>query len=118
MGRATITVPTFSEYLTSEPGYTTLAPRKMVFPKPHYSITKHFHLVECDLIEISRIASFNDGYRFILYAIEGASRKCYAELIRDKRGATVAKAFETMLDRKMERHPDTVRTDRYFGYFM
>ena len=101
-----------STYLTSEPAYTTLAPRKMVFPKPHYSIAKYFHLVECDLIEISRVSQFNDGFRFIIYAIEGASRKCYVEPIADKRGTTVAEAFARMLDDKMEQCPDTVRTDR------
>lgn len=102
-----------SAYLTSEPGYTTLAPRRMIFPKPHYSIAKQFHLVECDLIEISRVARFNDGFRYILYAIEAASRMSYVEPIADKRGTSVARAFTRILDEKMEQHPDTVRTDRY-----
>lgn len=100
-----------SAYLTSEPGYTTLAPRKMIFPKPHYSIAKQFHLVECDLIEISRVSRFNDGFRYIVYAIEAAARMSFVEPITDKRGPTVANAFEKILER-MEQYPDTVRTDR------
>lgn len=101
-----------SQYLSSEPAYTQLAPRRMKFEKPHYSIAKLYHLVEADLIETGRVSQFNDGVRYILYTIEAGSRKCFARTLLDKTGASVAAAFRHLLDNEYAQTPETVRTDR------
>lgn len=101
-----------AQYLAAEPAYTQLAPRRQVFRKPHYSIAQLYHLVELDLIETGRVAAFNDGVRYILYAIEAGSRKCFVRPLHDKKGPTVARALRSMIDTEFAQIPETVRTDR------
>ena len=101
-----------AEYLAAEPAYTQLAPRRQAFKKPFYSVAQLYHLVELDLIETGRVADFNDGVRYILYAIEAGSRKCFVRPLQDKKGPTVARAFRSLLDGEFGQTPETVRTDR------
>lgn len=101
-----------SDYLTEEPAYTQLAPRREKFLKPFYSITKMYHLIEADLIETGRVAHLNDGVRYLLFAIEGASRLCAVYPLLNKEGASVAAGFKHLLDNEFGENPDTVRTDR------
>lgn len=101
-----------SEYLSSEPAYTQLAPRRQKFRKPHYSISKLYHLIEADLIETGRVSTHNDNVRYLLYCIEAGSRRCFVRPLLNKEGATVTRAFKSLLDTEFDQVPEIVRTDR------
>lgn len=102
-------------YVTQEHAYTQHAPRREKFPKPFYSMSKLWHLVESDLVETGRIENFNEGVRYLLLAIECTSRKLFVKPLKNKEGKTVTAAFKELLDTFPET-PDLVRTDRGSEY--
>jgi hypothetical protein len=62
-----------------------------------------------NLADMRNLASYNDGHSFILTCIDAFSRFGFAVPIRDKRGTTVAIAFDKIL---AERVPTVLQTDR------
>jgi transposase InsO family protein len=59
--------------------------------------------------DMRNFASYNDGFSYILTCIDVFSRYAFAIPIKDKRGSTVAAAFEKIFS---ERVPNMVQTDR------
>lgn len=101
-----------SRYLAEEPAYTQHAPVKKKFPKPFYSLTALYHLVETDLIETGRIAEFNQGVRYLLIAIECTSRKIFVVPMLNKEGETATRSFQQLLEKQFDQTPHVVRSDR------
>ena len=101
-----------SDYLKSQPAYTQHAPRRERYLKPFYSVPALYYLMEMDLFETGRIAHFNSGTRYILLCIEAASRKLFARTLPDKKGATVAKEIEYLIEHEFDQVPTNVRTDK------
>ena len=62
-------------------------------------IIKGLHdLGQSDLIEMQKFSRENKGYRYILCVINCLSKYAYAEPLTDKRGVTVTKAMEKILE--------------------
>ena len=64
---------------------------------------------QLDLMDMQGLASDNDGFRYVLTAIDVFSRYAWAAPIKSKGGAAVTEAFETITT---ERHPRYVQTDK------
>lgn len=67
--------------------------------------------LQTDLIDLAHIAKDNDGYRYLLTAIDVFSRKAFVEILKRKDCATVTNAFEAML-KKMGFQPKSVHSDQ------
>ena len=66
-------------------------------------------MFQADLAEMQHLSQFNDGYRYILTCIDVFSKVGYAVAVKDKRGPTIADAFEIIFAQKM---PVMLQTDR------
>ena len=64
---------------------------------------------QLDLMDMQALASHNDGFRYVVTAIDVFSRYAWATPTKTKGGAAVTKAFETMTT---ERQPCSVQTDK------
>ncbi|KAE8737730.1 hypothetical protein FOCC_FOCC016803 [Frankliniella occidentalis] len=103
-------------FLQATRAYTRTYPARKKIIQPFYSITQLWSLVEIDLITCIRVSEQNDHVKYILYAIEAGSRKCFVYPLKDKTGASVTKAFKHLLDSEFDRPPLRVRSD-YGGEF-
>jgi L-rhamnose mutarotase len=66
-------------------------------------------LFQADLADMRNLASSNDGNSYILTCIDVFSRYAFAVPVKDKRGSTVAAAFEKIF---AERVPNMLQMDR------
>jgi len=66
-------------------------------------------LFQADLADIQNLSRFNDGYQFILTCVDVFSKHAFAIPLKDKRGPSVADAFEKIFK---ERVPVLLQTDR------
>ena len=104
------------QYLTQEPAYTRHAPSREKFARPFYNLTELWHLVETDLLDVSRLANFNQGVRYLLLAIECTSRKLFVKPLKNKEGQTCAEAFEQLIEHEFDQLPHLIRSDRGSEY--
>jgi hypothetical protein len=49
-----------------------------------------------DLMDLVKFAKYNDGYRYILVVIDVFSKYLWLRKLKDNKGESVAKAFETI----------------------
>lgn len=59
--------------------------------------------LQADLIEMQPYEEENQGYRYILIVIDVFSKVAFAEPLKNKTGATVTKAMNSII-RKVQRH--------------
>jgi len=88
------------DFLSGIDGYSLHKPIRKVFPRRAVFSKGIADLVQADLVDLSHIAQYNDGHRFLLVAIDVFSKKCYVVPIKSKSGRTVASAFETILEKQ------------------
>jgi len=81
--------------LLKHPAYYFYRPARKIIKnrRPVVVHLPNFQLV-ADLIDVQRLAKENRGFRYILVAIDGFSRKLYAVPIKDKTGDTLVAAFK------------------------
>ena len=60
-------------------------------------------------MDMTKVAKYNDGYHYILLAIDIFSRYVWTVPLRDKSGNEVVHALSKIF---MERVPETVRSDK------
>jgi len=84
--------------LLKHPAYYFYRPARRIIKKrrPVVVHLPHFQLI-ADLIDVQRFSKENRGYRYILIAIDGFSRKMYAVPIKDKKGHTLVAATKSIL---------------------
>lgn len=51
-------------------------------------------LYQCDLVEIQKIAKYNDGFRYLMFTIDVFSRMLFVVPIRKKTGDEIVRAFK------------------------
>ena len=64
-----------------------------------------------DLADMQLISKFNKGFRFLLYVIDVFSKYAWVVLLKDKKGANIANAFQKVLD-KSKGKPNKVWVDK------
>jgi transposase InsO family protein len=96
-------------WLETQDTYTLHKPIVKNFPRRKTFAKGINDLFQADLADMRNLASHNDGYSYILTCIDVFSRFGFAVPIRDKRGSSVAIAFEKIL---AERVPNMLQTDR------
>ena len=64
-----------------------------------------------DLADMQLISKINKGFRFLLYVIDVFSKYAWVVLLKDKKGANIANAFQKVLD-KSKGKPNKVWVDK------
>ena len=72
-------------------------PFRKTFPRRKLKFAEEPLVFAMDLVDCQRYKDENDGYKYILVAIEGRSRKAYLRPMKDKSGASTFEAFEKIL---------------------
>ncbi len=92
-----ITLEDVRKYLHKQYTYTLHKPVRRKFLRNKMKSVGVDTNWQCDLCELQKIAKFNDGYRYLLCCYDVFSNHAWVELIKDKQGSTVAKAFALIL---------------------
>lgn len=100
------------EYLSTQDAHTLHRPVIRRFPRNRVVVNKIDDVWMLDLADVGNIASYNDGFRYILVAIDVLSKVLFVEPVRNKESRTVASAFDTILTRSWPRIPNMVCTDK------
>ena len=96
-------------WLETQDTYTLHKPLTKRFPRRKTFAKGIDDLFQADLADMRNLASYNDGFAYILTCIDVFSRYAFAEAVKDKRGSTVANAFEKIF---AIRAPNMLQTDR------
>jgi transposase InsO family protein len=102
-------VKTVKGWLETQDLYTLHKPVVKKFPRRKTFSKGIDDLFQADLADMRNSASSNDGNSYILTCIDVFSRYAFAMPVKDKRGSTVAAAFEKIF---AERVPNMLQTDR------
>jgi len=94
--------------LPSQDAYTLHKPTRRHFPRRKTFAKGIDDLFQADLADMQNLSRFNDGYRFILTCIDVFSKRAFAIPLKDKRGSSIADAFETIFK---DRVPVLLQTD-------
>jgi transposase InsO family protein len=102
-------VKTVKGWLETQDPYTLHKPVVKKFPRRKTFAKGIDDLFQADLATMQNLASSNDGNSHILTCIDVFSRYAFALPVKDKRGSTVAAAFEKIF---AQRVPNMLQTDR------
>ena len=64
-----------------------------------------------DLADMQLISKYNEGIRYLLCAIDLFSKYAFVVFLKDKKGTTVANAFQSILNNS-KRKPDKIKVDQ------
>jgi transposase InsO family protein len=100
---------TASDWLKTQDAYTLHKPLRKKFPRRKTFAKGIGDLFQADLVDMQSTSRSNDSHRFILTCIDVFSKKAYALPLRDKRGPTLAAAFDQIF---ADIVPNLIQTDR------
>ena len=100
---------TATDWLKTQDAYTLHKPLRKKFPRRKTFAKGINDLFQADLVDMQNVARYNDSYRYILTCIDVFSKRAFAVPLRDKRGPTLAAAFEKIF---AEAVPNMLQTDR------
>ena len=104
---------TFSQvktWLQSKDSYTLHKPVRYNFPRNRVIVTGIDDQWQADLVDISSLARFNRGYKFLLTCIDVFSRFAWVVPLKNKRGEPLVNGFQLILD--LGRSPEKLQTDK------
>ena len=85
------------QWLRRQFTYTLHHPARRRFNRNPTVVAGAGNQVQMDLVDLSMFASSNDGYRFILTAIDSFSKKAHTECLKNKAAGTVLKAVANVV---------------------
>jgi len=98
-----------SDWLTTQDAYTLHKPVRKTFARRKTFAKGILDLFQADLVDMQSLSRFNDSYRYILTCVDVFSKRAFAIPLYDKRGPTVADAFEKIFS---DSSPSFIQTDR------
>lgn len=102
-------VKTVKGWLETQDTYTLHKPVTKKFLRRKTYAKGINDLFQADLADMRNLSFRNDGYSYILVCIDVFSRYAFAIPVKDKRGMTVAAAFEKIFTKRV---PNMLQTDR------
>jgi len=85
------------EFLAKQNAYTLHKPRRIRFPRRKTYAKGIGDLYQIDLVDLSSLAPFNDGMRYLLTCIDVFTKRAWAVPLRTKSGREVINAYEKIL---------------------
>ena len=104
IGRARV-----KRWLMRQDVYSLFRPAKYNFAKRRIISTKRNYLWEVDLLDMVKYKKQNDGFSFILFAIDTFTRKLHTRALKSKKNDEVMEAFKSIF--QIEK-PKRIRSDR------
>jgi transposase InsO family protein len=98
-----------SDWLRTQDTYTLHKPLRKKFPRRKTFAKGINDLFQADLADMQSLSRSNDSHRFILVCIDVFSKRAFAVPLKDKRGPTLAVAFEKIFSNTV---PNMLQTDR------
>ena len=98
------------EWLESQDTYTLHKPIRRRFHRRRVVVYGIDHQWQADLVDVSRISSYNKGCKYLLTYIDVLSRYSWVISLKDKTGKTLVVAFTTIFE--SGRHPVRLQTDK------
>jgi hypothetical protein len=96
-------------FLRAQDAYTTHKPTRVRFPRRRTYAKGIDDLFQADLVDVSKISKYNDGYRYVLTCIDVFSKRAWGIALKTKSGPEVTSAFEKILD---DRKCNMLQTDK------
>ncbi|MEL7520265.1 MAG: DDE-type integrase/transposase/recombinase, partial [Cyanobacteria bacterium J06553_1] len=81
-------------WLRSQPTYTLHKTRRLRFPMARYYVRKPNLQFQSDLVDYSKFASHNKGYKYMLMIMDLFTRQAWAFPLKTKSGKEVASIFQ------------------------
>ena len=97
-------------WLHSKDFYTLHKPVRYNFPRNRVIVTGIDKQWQADLVDISSLARFNKGYKFLLTFIDVFSKFAWVVPLKNKTGGFLVKSFQSILDGG--RTPEKLQTDK------
>jgi len=97
------------DFLSSQDGHTLHKPIRTKFRRRKVFSKGIADLVQADLVDLTIITRYNDGYRFLLTAIDVFTKRAWAIPLKTKSGREVTSAFDRILK---DRRFNVLQTDK------
>jgi transposase InsO family protein len=97
-------------WLQSQDGYTLHKPTRKLFKRNRTIVNGIDDTFQVDLVDVSNLAESNDGFKFILSAIDVFSKYAWAIPLKNKSAAIVNIAIKSIFD--SGRIPKRIHTDQ------
>ncbi|KAL3070325.1 hypothetical protein niasHS_016152 [Heterodera schachtii] len=101
----------FEDFLQRNTTYTLFKPKREKFRRLRTVPTGFMTDVQADLADFQALSRKNNGYRYLLLAVDVLSRRMFGSPVKSKRPVDMKRAFEELFE-QMPRVPDTLYTDR------
>ena len=98
------------KFLAGRDAYTLHKPRRIRFPRRKTYSKGIADLFQIDLVDLSNLASYNDGMMYLLACIDVFSKRAWAVPVRRKSARDVVEAFENILAEGCK--PNMVQSDK------
>lgn len=92
-----ISLDKIKEWLSGEITYTLHKPRRIKFKRNNYRSSNINDFWSVDLIDLSSLSQFNDGFKFILLVIDNFTKFVSTRALKRKSSDNVLKAFKEIL---------------------
>jgi len=102
-------VKNVKDWLKSQETYTLHKPIRRRFTRRKTYCLGVDHLWQIDLVDVSSLSRYNDGYRYLLTCIDCFSRYSWVIPIKNKSSTSIVEAFDSMID---IRKPTYVQSDK------
>lgn len=98
------------QFLNNEDPYSLLKPIRRSFQRSSVIVDTVDSMWDCDLADVNNISSDNDGYKYLLVAIDIFSRFLFMVQLLNKQHQSIINGFKTIL--RSRRKPLTARFDK------
>lgn len=109
-GKHSISLYLINKWLSTQEAYARQRDIRRRFRRSRIIVLGIDDQWSTDLIDMNRYKKFNDGIQFILIVVDTFSKYMWLRPLKDKKGKTVAAAFEHVLNEG--RTPNRLRSDR------
>lgn len=100
-----------TQLLQTLDAYTKHVPYRRRFPRSKVITSGPNIQYQADLIDFQKLASYNDGYKYILIVIDVFSKRVFLRSLKNKSGAGIVSAFKDIFD-EHPKLPFTIQSDQ------
>ena len=108
-GKYSISKYKIRKWLQNQEPYSVQRPVKRPMKRTNIIVAGIDDQWSADLMDMVTFSKYNDGYNYILVVIDVFSKYLWVRKLKDKKGSSVASAFEDIFK---ERSPRRIRTDK------
>ncbi|CAG2245164.1 unnamed protein product [Mytilus edulis] len=108
-GKYTLSKYKIRKWLHNQESYSIQRQAKRPHKRTHIIVAGIDDQWSADLMDMVKFSKYNDGFSYILVVIDTFSKYLWLRKLKDKKGSSVAKAFEDILK---TRSPKRIRTDK------